>query len=335
MHAIESLAQGADSNEAKSIAQKAILDAGDANSDSAMAIGEIVKGRYVELAEIAERIARGDTTATGITTGHTGLDGILGGLQVGIVTLLAARPAMGKSALALNISNAASKSGAGVHVFSLEDTRSAYADRVMSMGSGVSSMHIRSCQLSREQISLISDAGERIGNREGWIVDDRSGVTAEEIVRSVRRSAEQNKTKLVIIDYIQLLGMARGESKREMLDRSINVLGDAAKEDGMSYLVLSQLNRGLESRDNKRPALSDLKECGTLEERAKAAIMLYRPQVYADRFSAGQYAGSNQAGRTGQEIPGSVMEILVRKNSNGQTGTVMAEWIPERMQIRG
>lgn len=331
--ALDSLQQGTTASEALTMASQAIREATIGQPDAALSIGDIVKGRYLELAETADKITNGDASATGISTGIKRLDAVLGGIQSGIVTLLAARPAMGKSAMALNLANHASKIGCGVHKFSLEDTRSAYADRVISMGSGVSSKSIRSCQLNRGELQAMSDAGDRIRERTNWIVDDRSALTAEEIVRCVRRNAEANGTRLVIVDYIQLLKGEQRQGQREMLSEAINCFGDAAKSDDMAYLVLSQLNRSLESRDDKRPLLSDLKECGTLEERAKAVIMLYRPEVYGEKFARDQYKGSDLNVHVGEPIPESVMEILIRKNSNGQTGTVLATWRPERMVI--
>lgn len=329
------LEKGATASEGLSMASRAISDATLGTPDSAQLIGDIVKERFLELAEIADRIAKGDQSATGLTTGHEKLDETLGGLQPGIVTLLAARPAMGKSLLALCISNAVSKTCNGVHIFSLEDTRASYADRVLSMGSQVNSKLIRSCQISQGQRIDLQGAAERIMKRDNWLVDDRSGITAEEVVRCARRNRDKNGTKLVIVDYIQLVRGERGQGPRDRISEAVNCFGDAAKADGISYLVLSQLNRSLESRDDKRPLLSDLKESGTLEERAKAVIMLYRPAVYGDKYAKGQYAGRQINGQvSGQPIPEHVIEMHVRKNSQGQTGAVLGTWLPERMTIK-
>ena len=332
--ALNMLKEGSSANEALSQASQAITEATLGQPDAAKTVGRVVGDRYLELSQMAQDQSDGKPCVVGITTGHEGLDGVLGGLQRGIPTLLAARPGMGKSALALNISNAASLAGVGVHIFSLEDTASNYADRVLSMGSGVNSRKIRAMDLTRGELMLVQEAGEKAKKRKGWIVDDRSGVTASEIVRCVRRSAIKNKTELVIVDYIQLLRGLRGQGTREMLSDAINCFGDAAKKDRMAYLVLSQLNRGLESRDDKRPVESDLKECGTLEERAKSIVMLYRPEKYGDLYHKGQYAGKQVRGQVvGQPIPAHVIEMIVRKNSNGETGTVMGTWQPEKMRI--
>lgn len=332
---LHELERGATASEGLSMASRAISEATMGTPDAAIAIGDLVKQRFLELAEIADRIASGDESAAGLATGHDRLDQVLGGLQPGIVTLLAARPAMGKSLLALCISNAVSKAGHGVHIFSLEDTRASYADRVLSMGSQVNSKLIRSCNINQGQRLELQRAAERIVSRDNWLVDDRSGITAEEVVRCARRKRDRNGTKLVIVDYIQLIRGERGQGPREKLSDAINCFGDAAKADGIAYLVLSQLNRSLESRDDKRPLLSDLKESGTLEERAKAVVMLYRPHVYGEKYASGQYSGRQISGqRTGQPIPEHVIEMLVRKNSQGQTGTVLGTWLPEQMRIK-
>ena len=285
----------------------------------ATTIGELVKTRYRELAELAQAKERGEAGATGILTGIRPLDDLLGGLQRGICTVVAARPGVGKSALGQALSDHASASGIGVHVFSLEDTRSAYTDRAMSRESGVPSESIRICEMDHGQMSRLGTAAQNLFVRRGWVVDDRGAITAEEIVRSVRRELGANKTQVVIVDYVQLLkappGFAHPGDKTAVVDHAMNVLADAAKQDNLVYLVLAQLNRECEKRDNKRPMLSDLKQSGAIEERAKAVLMLYRPYLYRERDP-----------KTNLELPESQIEILVRKNNHGRVGKVLAHW---------
>ena len=119
----------------------------------------------------------------------------------------------------------------------------------------------------------------------------------------------------MVIDYINILKRLPGENKRDMMDLAVNVFADAAKRDGMAYIVLAQLNRGVEGRDTPEPRLSDLKECGTLEERAKAAIMLYHPSEHSDK------------------APKDVIKLLVVKNSQGRKGAISVRWQPERMFV--
>lgn len=322
--ALSRLDAGESIEEALSATAEAITDSTSGEKSKALSIGRMVEQRCLELADIAERKAKGDVAATGLMTGIDGLDEILGGLQLGIPTLCAARPAMGKSALALNISEHVSESGIGVHVFSLEDTRSNYADRIISYHSRVSTSKIRTVDLNEYERRDIAGAMQRAINRKHWIVDDRSGVTANEIIRSVRMEAAANETQLVIVDYMQLLAGSPGQEPRQMLTQAINAFGDAAKRDNMAYFLLSQLNRGLEQRPDKRPILSDIKECGALEERSKCVIMVYRDAVYNPPDEGDRFAKEKERS----------MELLIRKNSNGQTGFTEVEWIPEMMRIR-
>ena len=247
----------------------------------------------------------------GFSTGIERLDSVLGGLQPGIVTIGAGRPGMGKSAFAMGVTMANARGGVGAHVFSLEDTRSAYGDRVLARITGIPAEDMRNGRAvsTRGGFGKIRDRLNQLKGAElPWIVDDRSGIDAHEIVRSVRQHRASNKTEVVIVDYVQLLRRPMRSSMHEHMGEQITILADAAKQDRMAYLVLSQLNRGLERREDKRPLLSDLRESGSLEERAKCVIGLYRPHEY-----------DNSA-------PENEIELHVLKNSQGQTGVVNAHW---------
>lgn len=286
----------------------------------AQPIGTLAKARYVELVALAEAKAKGLSGLTGISTGLGALDEILGGLQRGIMSVVAGRPSMGKSSFAMSVVDAASAAGFGAHVFSLEDTRSAYVDRSLSRTSGIAADIIRSCDLARGDITALGAATQQLHDRRGWLVDDRSGITAEEVVRSVRREIKRNATQLVVVDYVQLLkpppGFGSPTDRTKVIDHATNVLADAAKQDNLAYLVLAQLNRDCEKRENKRPLLSDLKQCGTIEERAKVVLMLYRPAYYREVDP-----------QTGVPYPDDRIELLVRKNNHGQGfGKVLASW---------
>lgn len=271
-------------------------------------VRDLLRERFSELGRLADLKAKGGVAVTGIPTGIRGVDAMLGGFQRGVVTVAAGRPGMGKSALALSCVRYASSHGIGCHVFSLEDTREAYTDRILSGESGVPVENMRQVQFANGDLARIRDAANTLGSGRPWLVDDRSGVTADEIVRSVRRNLSRNKTQLVVVDYIQLLGGPRGLKFDETITHNMQVLADAAKQDRISYLVLSQLNRECEKRDNKRPMLSDLKQSGSIEERAKCVLFLFREHVY-------------DANKSAKEI-----EIIVAKNNQGQTGFCKANW---------
>lgn len=322
-------------DEASSEASRVLREALVGQPDDSSTVREVLAKEILSIADKLERMKNGEVGATGIPTGIAKLDAVLGGWQYGIVTLIAGRPGMGKSALALNAAEEAAGQGVGTHVFTLEDTKRVYGQRLLAMHSGVGTEKLRDLTgFTRGDLQAIQRAAEKIGKMERWLIDDRTNISAEEIVRCVRRKANENNTKLVIVDYITLLKKARGQNNREMIEDAMRTFAAAAKRDEMAYLVLAQLNRDCEKRDDKRPLQSDLKECGTLEEASKAIVMVYRPFVYEEKFVHGQYKGQEVPGqRAGERIPASVIEILIRKNSNGRTGPVLAKWIPERMTI--
>ncbi len=281
-------------------------------------IGDIVKQRMRDLEKIAADRASGARTLTGYPTGVERLDEHTGGWQPGIVSIVAARPGMGKSSLGLATADACSDFGFGVHLFSLEDTESSYADRSIARASRVSAEKLRNVDFTRADMGQVTNAVSVLIKRGHWIIDGRSGITADEIVRSVRRKARDNGTKVVIVDYVQLVKRRSGASSHEALTEIVTTLADAAKQDGIAYVVMSQLNREVESRTDKRPVLSDLRESGSLEERAKCVVALYRGAVYS--------ASPDKAARESNIEWHRRIELLVLKNSNGRTGYVDATW---------
>jgi replicative DNA helicase len=301
-----------------------ILDA--ESPEKASSVGEIVKRRIAQLEEIAKERALGLRSLTGFHTGIEKLDEKIGGWQAGIVSIVAARPGMGKSSLGLATADSCSAKGFGVHLFSLEDTESAYADRVISRTSQVPAESIRNCALTPPQLFDIQGAVSDVTKRTGWIVDGRSGITAQEIVRSVRRHKKQNATRVAIVDYIQLVARASArQTAHEALTESITCLADAAKQDGIAYVVMSQLNREIEKREDKRPQLSDLRESGSLEERAKCVVGVYRGAAYGERPKKGiDYP--REGSEPSQDEYERTVQLLVLKNSNGRTGRVFATW---------
>lgn len=302
--------------------------------EDASTIGQVVQRRVKEIERQESERRNGTRTLTGFPTGVEKLDEKLGGWQSGIVSIVAARPAMGKSSLGLATADASSKVGAGVHLFSLEDTESAYADRAIARASKVPAEDIRNCNLKRGQMDDLQAGIRTLARRQGWLFDGRSGITAEEVVRSVRRRKKDNKTKVVIVDYIQLVKKPHPRmSTHEALGEIITTLADAAKADGMAYVVMSQLNRELEKRDDKRPLLSDLRESGSLEERSKCVVGVYRGAQYKLPPKQGVDYDCECSGKgppcqhrpTDEEFAKQV-QLLVLKNSNGRTGKVTAQW---------
>ena len=261
------------------------LGTGRPKAGDLVAIGDLAKKRLAELADVLDRRSRGETDVlTGLPTGIGALDRKIGGWQFGVVNLLAARPAMGKSAVAMASADACSQAELGVHVFSLEDSWRTYVDRSLARHSGVSAVSIRQADLDAKQegqsdFGKVVHAVANLSSRRTWEIDDRKGLSASEIIRSVRRHKKRLKTRLVVIDYVHLVRRNPMLKEPQAIDEIITAFA-AAVEPDEAWLVLSQLNRGLEERDDKRPTQSDLRGSGALEERSKVIIGLYRGSVY-------------------------------------------------------
>lgn len=326
-----------DGGELLTMAWAALSKLSDDQQDTTSTIADLIKRRFKQLEQIAEDRRTGARTMTGFPTGVAKLDEKLGGWQPGIVTIVAARPGMGKSSLGLATADASSAAGVGVHLFSLEDTEEAYADRTLSRASEVPAEQLRNAELQRGQCTAISRASIALRGRR-WLVDGRSGITADEIVRSVRRHRRSNETRVAIVDYVQLVARQRGSrlSRHEELTEIVTTLADAAKHDEIAYVVMSQLNRQLESRSDKRPQLSDLRESGSLEERAKCVVGIYRGSVYGEPVKGvdwDQNWGPGHDYAPSKADFESTAQLLVLKNSNGRTGAVFAHWRGETTSI--
>jgi replicative DNA helicase len=309
-------------NELLSMALAAVSKLDGDIPDDATSIADLVKRRLHRLGQIEEERRNGTRTLTGYPTGVAALDELIGGWQSRIVTVVAARPAMGKSSLGLATADACSAAGFGVHLFSLEDTDEAYADRTMSRLSGVPAEAMRNASLSVVQMRDMNNSIRSL-KRRPWIIDGRSGISADEIVRSVRKHKKANNTKVVIVDYVQLVKRPPRTSPHEALTEIVTTLADAAKYDHVAYVVMSQLNRGVESRQDKRPMMSDLRESGSLEERAKCVVAIYRGAYYAPQPVAGVDYQDGGYRPTDEEFAKQA-QLLVLKNNNGATGYVTA-----------
>jgi replicative DNA helicase len=305
--------------------------------EDANTIGQIVQRRLKELERLEEERRNGGQTLTGFPTGIPRLDEKTGGWQPGIVSIVAARPAMGKSSLGLATADACTAAGHGVHLFSLEDSEGAYADRAMSRVSKVEAEQIRRLSLNHGQFVELQQAVRKLAMRKGWLFDGRSGITADEIVRSVRRKRRDNKTRVVIVDYIQLVKRPPRISPHEALSEIVTTLADAAKQDGLAYVVMSQLNREIEKRDDRRPLMSDLRESGSLEERSKCVVGIYRGSAY--KMPPKRHIDYDcdcdddliKKGVKCEHVPSdhefeSQVQLHILKNSNGQTGKITASW---------
>ncbi|MFH1077326.1 MAG: replicative DNA helicase [Pseudomonadota bacterium] len=243
---------------------------------------------------------------TGVPSGFHDLDAITAGFQPSDLIIIAARPSMGKTAFALNIAeNAAIESGIPVAVFSLEMSKEQLAMRLLCSRAKVDSFRLRTGFLKKEDWSRLTRAAGVLSEAEIYI-DDSPSISVMEIRAKARRLKLDKNLGLVIIDYLQLMKGRASAERRELeiseISRSLKAL---AKELNIPVVALSQLNRKVEERQNKRPMLSDLRESGAIEQDADLISFIYRDEVYNKSSDADNIA-----------------EIIVAKQRNGPTGLV-------------
>jgi replicative DNA helicase len=249
---------------------------------------------------------------TGLKTGYTALDHTLHGLQPGDLDIIAARPAMGKTAFALNLAlNCAMyNKDRAVAIFSLEMGAEQLGMRLLSARSGIPGDNLKTGRLSNEDWNKVSEAAADIKGAKIYI-DDSSQIKVPEIFSKCRRLQSEQGLSLVLIDYIGLItgtGAHRNESRQQEVSDISRSLKGLARELNVPVVVLSQLSRTVESREDKRPILSDLRESGAIEQDADIVMMLYRDSYYNEETK-------QQAEKTGTEK----LEVNIAKHRNGAT----------------
>lgn len=259
---------------------------------------------------------------TGIKTGFRDLDRLTHGFQRGDLVILAARPSMGKTAVALNLAmNAAMYQDGAVAIFSLEMSAESLAMRLLSAKSRVAGDKLRTGRLdSNDDWNRLNEASAALRKTKIFI-DDKSAVKVAEIFSKCRRLKNEQGLSLVLIDYIQLItgnSSGRGDVSRQQevsdISRGLKAL---ARELDVPVIALSQLSRNVEAREDKRPQLSDLRESGAIEQDADIVMLLYRKSYYSDE-------AKEEAERTGSEE----LEINVAKHRNGATRRVYLAFEP-------
>lgn len=272
---------------------------------------DVVRESYDRLEQLFLR----KESLTGIPTGFERLDDLTCGFQKSDLLVLAARPSMGKTALALNIAeHAALEAGKTVAVFSLEMSADQLIQRVLCSEARVDSNELRRGFVKPDEWGRITEAAGKIA-RASLYIDDTPAISALEMRSKARRLAAQGSLDLVIVDYLQLM-RGRSESAAEGREREISDISRSlkalAKELNVPVLALSQLNRGVESRDDKRPRLADLRESGAIEQDADVIMFIYRDEVY-DRDSKDK----------------GVAEIILGKQRNGPIGLARVRFFSE------
>jgi len=256
----------------------------------------------------------------GVDTGFPEINERTGGLAKGDLYILAARPSIGKTAMALSITREALKRNNRVALFSLEMDRIQVAQRMLSIESSVPLTHIRTGhtskgeRLSQSDIVAISEGSKALVNYD-FIINDSPSLTPFTLRGEIRRLFRQKPLDLVVVDYLQLMSGERSEDEYRRISEASRQLKLLAREFGVPILALSQLNRDCESRSDKRPQLSDLRSSGSIEQDADVVMLLHRPPHY----------GIEQV--NGVDIASDYSELLLVKQRNGPTGTVPLYWI--------
>lgn len=261
-----------------------------------------------------ERIEANQGETVGVTTGFSDLDRDTGGWNPSDLVIVAARPAMGKTAFALNlVLNAAKKGNKSILVFSLEMSTQQLYQRFMSIEAGVALSKIRNGHLDSKDWGRLGAATDIIGNYDITIADIPN-VNVLEIRALARKIKSRQDLDMIVIDYLQLIrgSSARSESRQQEISEISRSLKSLARELDIPILALSQLSRSPESRPDKRPMLSDLRESGAIEQDADVVIFLYRDDYYNPE--------SPDAGIT---------EIIIGKQRNGPTATVKLRFFHE------
>lgn len=290
-------------------AEKRIFDViQNRNQKGYSAIKDILVDSFTEL----EQLYNQKQHITGIPTGFADLDYITAGLHPSDLVIVAARPAMGKSAFALNIAtNAAVRANTGVAIFSLEMSKEQMTNRILCSEAMVDSNKVRTGKIEDDDWTKLAEASGALSQAQIFI-DDTPGISVMEIRAKCRKLKLEKNIGLVVIDYIQLVqGSSKKNSSREQeiseISRSLKIL---AKEIGVPVIALSQLSRSVEQRPDHRPMLSDLRESGAIEQDADIVMFLYRDDYYNEDSEKKNIA-----------------EVILAKHRAGSTGTVELAWL--------
>ncbi len=261
----------------------------------------------VDLLDRVQEMADNPNDVTGVPTGFYDLDRMTSGLQAGDLIVLAARPSMGKTAFAINIAeHVALKEGLPVAVFSMEMGAAQLAVRIVGSIGRIDQGHLRTGKLTDEEWPRLTEAIEKLRTI-SLHIDETAGLTASELRANARRLARQcGKLGLIVVDYLQLMSGSSGDNENRAtelgeISRGLKML---AKELQCPVIALSQLNRSVETRPDKRPMMSDLRESGAIEQDADIIMFIYRDEYYT---------------KDACKEPG-VAEIIIAKQRNGPTG---------------
>ncbi len=268
----------------------------------------------------------GNTKLLGVDTGFRNLNEKTSGFGKGDLIIIAARPAMGKTSFVLNIAEKAISRGEGVAFFSLEMPAEQLMLRILSTQTSIPLQKLRVGNLDDEQWSRLSDASDIMKTKK-LFVDDDGYATIHHIRSRLRKLKTQHpEISMAIIDYLQLMSGDSRDGRQQVISEISRGLKQLARELDMPILALSQLNRGVESRDNKRPLLSDLRESGSIEQDADIVMFVYRDDVYREAIEKEKMMKAKANGQkyesTFERKEEEDTELIIGKHRNGPIGTV-------------
>lgn len=294
-------------------AEKGILNVSEKrNSTGFQAIADVLNSTM----ENIDRLSQQNEDITGLPTGYPELDKMTAGLQPEELIILAARPAVGKTAFALNIAqNIGTRTDRSVAIFSLEMGAESLVNRMLCAEGTIEAGHLRTGQLTEQEWHNLIMAMGSLSNTSIFI-DDTPGIKVSEIRARCRRLAqEKGNLGLILIDYLQLIEGSGRESRQQEVSEISRQLKKLAKELKVPVIALSQLSRSVEQRQDKRPVLSDIRESGSIEQDADIVAFLYREDYY-------QRQGTEEDKNEEEQAVDDVIEVIIEKNRSGARGTV-------------
>ena len=264
---------------------------------------------FEEVKKHIEVIQEAGTDITGVRTLYSDLDRMTAGFQKGDLIIVAARPSMGKTALALNVAlNSASVTPGSIAIFSIEMPAEQVATRMLAARSKVDIQKLRTGNLNDEEWSRVNEAVQQL-KKQNFYIDDTPGIKVSEMYAKARKLAQDEGLYMIVVDYIQLIqATGKSESRQQEVSEISRKLKAMARELNVPVIAVSQLSRSVESRQDKRPMLSDLRESGALEQDADLVLFLYRDAYY------------NRDEHLNEERED--VELLIAKHRNGPTGNI-------------
>ncbi|AZU64764.1 replicative DNA helicase [Neobacillus mesonae] len=292
-------------------AEKSILEVAQRKNAGAFHdIKDVLVRTYDNIEEMHKRVGE----ITGLETGFTELDKMTAGFQRNDLIIVGARPSVGKTAFALNIAqNVAKKTGENIAIFSLEMGAEQLVMRLLCAEGNIDAQRLRTGSLTEDDWGRLTMAMGSLSNT-GIYIDDTPGVRVNDIRAKCRRLKQEHGLGMILIDYLQLiLGSGRsGENRQQEVSEISRSLKQLARELQVPVIALSQLSRGVEQRQDKRPMMSDIRESGSIEQDADIVAFLYRDDYY-DKESENK----------------NIIEIIIAKQRNGPTGTVSLAFVKE------